>query len=158
MNCTLKGCKRRASPVYLLIWSAIFKTCWHPYQGVWGFGFGFRGYRCAQPPVKGWHPFDMRQQHKKSKGPGLFFAYHHPFHFPLWKNLWVRVRNAVHGLWIHTSIISRLLLFQLWPSLRLRHPRWKAVVHSSFSSLLGFPPTREWRRGNGNDFLINNQG
>ena len=72
MNRTLKGCKRRDSPVYLLIRSAIFRICWHPYQGARGFGFGFRWYRCAQPPAKGWHPFGMRQQHKKSKGSGLF--------------------------------------------------------------------------------------
>jgi hypothetical protein len=81
MNRTLKGCKRRAFPVYLLIRSAICRICWHPYQGARGFGFGFRWYRCAQPPAKGWHPFGMRQQHKKSKGSGLFFAYHHSIYF-----------------------------------------------------------------------------
>ncbi|MSR49532.1 MAG: hypothetical protein EXS07_05725 [Gemmataceae bacterium] len=32
MNRTLKGCKRRASPVYLLIRSAIFRICWHPFR------------------------------------------------------------------------------------------------------------------------------
>ena len=72
LNRTLKGCKRRASPVYLLIRSAIFRICWHPYQGAQGFGFGFRWYRYAQPPAKDWHPFGMRQQHKKSKGSGHF--------------------------------------------------------------------------------------
>jgi hypothetical protein len=32
------------------------------------------GIAAAQPPAKGWHPFGMRQQHKKSKGLGLFFC------------------------------------------------------------------------------------
>jgi len=73
----------KSLPVYLLIRSAIFRICWHPYQGARGFGFDFRWYRYAQPPAKGWHPFGMLQQHKKSKGSGLFFAYHHPIYFQL---------------------------------------------------------------------------
>jgi hypothetical protein len=31
-----------------------------PFQGARDFGFGFRWYRCAQPPAKGWHPCGMR--------------------------------------------------------------------------------------------------
>jgi len=32
MNRTLKGCKRKASPIYLLLRCAVFKINWHPFR------------------------------------------------------------------------------------------------------------------------------
>jgi len=68
MNRTLKGCKRRVSSVYLLIRYAIFKICWHPYQGVRGFGFGFRGIAALNQRLKAGIPSGFGSNRRNQKG------------------------------------------------------------------------------------------
>ena len=125
--------------VYLLIRSAIFRICWHPYQGARGFGFGFRWYRCAQPPAKGWHPFGMRQQHKKSKGAGLFL--HTTIRSTSGSERYVGKSEHCAG-WV--SFFYFLLM--MWVCLKTEKLRWGSPTATTPFEPLDFAPKGEYYR------------
>ena len=83
MNRTLKGCKRRVSPVYLLIRCAIFKICWHPFRVREVLDLVSGGIAALNHRLKAGIPSGCGR--KKSKGSGLFLAFRHPFRFRLVK-------------------------------------------------------------------------
>jgi hypothetical protein len=55
-------------PVYLLIRCAIFRIAWHPYQGVRGFGFGFRGIAALNQRLKAGIPSGFGSNRRNQKG------------------------------------------------------------------------------------------